>query len=377
MLTQEGCRARQDRLQERMAAEGIDAVMLTDHRDIYYFTGLLLSSYPAFPFPAAMVLQQSGETWLAAHTVEGEALVDERIEYEFHKLYTMNPDPVRQLNNAVTDRLKKMKGVSRFGWQEESLPALLSHSLENWVGDSALMPIDEVLAELQKSKDTEEAGLLRKSVEVSLAAYDAAQRVIVPGVNELDVLIAGRSAATHTASSVMHHGGDYRSGEQGGVARDRSVPKGELYIIDAHTDFQGYWSDLCRTFSVGDPTDLQVSVYEHIAAILTDVPTLVKPGGKGTELWSILDARIREHPHLADSGLIHHGGHGVGLRPHEAPDLNRDREGIFEVGDVFSCEPGAYSDELGGGVRLENTYWITEDGVENLSEYPMNLIPKS
>ena len=73
--------------------------------------------------------------------------------------------------------------------------------------------------------------------------------------------------------------------------------------------------------------------------------------------------------------MIHHGGHGVGSRVHEMPDLNRDREGIFEVGNVFSCEPGAYSDELGYGVRLENTFLIAESGVENLSEYPTNLIP--
>ena len=180
----------------------------------------------------------------------------------------------------------------------------------------------------------------------------------------------------HTAGAVMHHGGDYQIGQLGGTARDRIVPEGELYIIDGHTDFQGYWSDLCRTFVVGEPTDLQASVCEHIAAILEDVPNMIKPGGKGTELWAWLDTRIREHPHLVDIGLIHHAGHGVGLRPHESPDLSRDREGVFEVGNVFSVEPGAYSEALNGGLRLENTFLLTEDGVENLSEYPLNLVPK-
>jgi Xaa-Pro dipeptidase len=58
------------------------------------------------------------------------------------------------------------------------------------------------------------------------------------------------------------------------------------------------------------------------------------------------------------------------------PDLNRDREGIFEVGNVFSCEPGAYNDELNCGLRLENTFHITESGVENLSEYPIEIIAR-
>ena len=150
-----------------------------------------------------------------------------------------------------------------------------------------------------------------------------------------------------------------------------------MYIIDAHSNYRGYWADLCRTYVVGGkPTDLQASVYDHIAGILKEIPNLVKPGGSATELWKTIDARTREHPYLEKDGLVHHGGHGVGLRPHEAPDLNRDREGIFEVGDVFSCEPGGYGDAMRVGVRLENTFLIKADGVENLSEFPLNLIPE-
>ena len=63
----------------------------------------------------------------------------------------------------------------------------------------------------------------------------------------------------------------------------------------------------------------------------------------------------------------------MGIRAHEPPDLNRDREGIFEVGTVFSCEPGAYSEALNGGIRLENTFLVTEDGVQNLTDYPLVL----
>jgi Xaa-Pro aminopeptidase len=71
--------------------------------------------------------------------------------------------------------------------------------------------------------------------------------------------------------------------------------------------------------------------------------------------------------------LIHHGGHGVGLRVHEGPDLNRDRGGTFEVGNVFTCEPGAYSPELRGGVRVENLFHLTQSGVEVLSQFPLAL----
>jgi Xaa-Pro aminopeptidase len=125
----------------------------------------------------------------------------------------------------------------------------------------------------------------------------------------------------------------------------------------------------------GEPTKLQASVYAHLADILTDVPNLISLGGRGTELWKTIDARIREHPELRGTGLIHHAGHGVGLRAHEAPDLNRDRDAVLAVGDVFSCEPGAYCEGLKAGIRIENTFRITDTGVETLSEYPLSLVP--
>ena len=376
MLTAEGCKDRQTRFRVKLDADGIDAVVLTDHIEIYYLTGLLLSGYPAFYFPAFLFFETDGGSWLAAHTEEGEALVDDRITYEWHIMSTMNPDPVRQLDRAVAARLSSAKPVSRIGWQAEGLERLLAETVDARLSPDTWAPVDDLLAEMHKQKDADELALLRKSIQVDLAAYTRAQEVMEPGMNELDVLAEAQQAAMSAAGEVVYHGGDYRAGVIGGTARDRKIEAGELYIIDAQSTYRGYWSDLARTFSVGgEPTDLQMSVYEHLAGILNDVPGLVGPGQSATALWKTIDARIREHPHLADSGLIHHGGHGVGLRPHEAPDINRDRDAVFEVGDVFSCEPGAYSDDLRAGIRLENTFAITAAGVETLSEYPLSLIP--
>ncbi len=369
MLTVEGCKERQRRLRERLSDEKIDAIALTDRRDIYYFTGVLLEKFPALLF-----LETEGDSWLAAHTEEGDALVDDRITYEFQTFFTLNPDPLRFLNAAVANRIKGHATVSRVGLQAEAMPKILGDSLADVLRPIDWIQVDDILAELEKRKDPDEVVLLRKNIQTCLAAYNRAQEVIAPGVNELDVLAAGQQAAMREAGEVIFHGGDYQCAELGGPARDRIIEAGELYIIDAQSSYRGYNSDICRTFLVGEkPTDLQASVYEHLAEILAEIPNLVKPGGRATELWKTLDFRIREHPRFTDVGLIHHGGHGVGLRPHEAPDINRDREGIFEVGDVFSCEPGAYCDELRCGIRVENTFLITETGVENLSEYPLSL----
>ena len=137
--------------------------------------------------------------------------------------------------------------------------------------------------------------------------------------------------------------------------------------------YRSYWADLCRSFAVGEPTEVQHSVFEHVKGFHDRVGEYLRPGKDGSECAVAMDAYIREHPKLADVGLIHHAGHNIGLRAHEMPDLNKERGGTLRVGNVVSVEPGAYIPEARAGVRLENMYLITEDGLENLSPYPMEL----
>lgn len=372
MLTREGCLDRQRRLREILSAQSIEAAILTDYREIYYFSGVLLPER----FPAFLFLETDGGSWLVAHSNEDGACVDDRLAYEWHQLYTTNPDLLHQLNAAVAKRLSGCKLIKRLGWQSESVSRLIAESVDRVLRPQQWISMDDILFRMHKRKDADEIALIRRSIQADLAAYTAVQRVIAPGVTELEVLAAGQRAAMLTAGEKVFHDGDYRSGQPGGPARHRRIERGEIYIVDAWTIYRGYWSDLCRAFIVGgQPTDLQQSIFDHMAAVQRKVADLLKPGLKGTTLFRALDESIREHPALSSSGLIHHAGHGVGLRPHEAPDLNRDREGILEVGDVVSVEPGGYTEAARCGVRIENTYLISESGAENLSDYPIKLNP--
>jgi Xaa-Pro aminopeptidase len=300
--------------------------------------------------------------------------VDECLTYEWQQFSTLNFDPLDHMTQVVAKRLAKETRVGRLGWQAEAVPALVFNTTDRLLGPDEWVDVDAGIREMQRRKDADELEVLRGAIRANLAAYDAVQQVIAPGINELDVLAAGYRGAMSAAGEKVFHDGDYRSGVAGGPARNRAIESGEIYIVDAWTVYRGYWSDLCRAFSVGGrPSDLQQSIYDHIAAVQRWAGRQLKPGLRGTELWRAMDERVREHAALAEVGLIHHAGHGTGLRAHTEPDLNRDREGILEVGNVVCVEPGAYVPEARGGVRLENTYLITETGAELLSDYPLQL----
>lgn len=371
MLTRTGCENRQRHFRAMLAHEALDAAVISDTHEIYYLTGYPPPGFPVVRYaPAMLYLETEGHSLLVARSDEGQALVDERTTYAWQTLDTINPDLMAQLARTASQQLSGRPHPRRLGWQAESLPRLLAENLAEQLSPDEWIAIDDAVAGLEKSKEPDEVALVRGAISCTLAAYDAVQEVIAPGVNELTVLQAGYSAAVLHAGEVVEYGGDFASGERGGPARNRLIAPGELYIVDAQSRYRGYWSDLARTYPAGEPTSLQREVYNHLSEILAAVPDMVEPGMRGPDLWRRLDRRIREHPHLRDSGLVHHGGHGVGLRPHEAPDINRDRDSVFEVGDVFSCEPGAYSQELHPGIRLENMFVITERSIELLSDYP-------
>ena len=123
-LTPKGCLARQKRFRTQLAEQNIDAAVLMDCRDVYYFTGKLLPD----TFPVFMLLQTDGGCWVVSHTDDGVSCVDDWIAYEWHQLDTLNFDLMNQLNVAVKQKLQDTADVRRLGTQYESVSSLLQQT---------------------------------------------------------------------------------------------------------------------------------------------------------------------------------------------------------------------------------------------------------
>ena len=370
MLTKEGCQGRIKRLLTVMEDLGLGGAVLSDPRELYYFCGVPLP--PGGDWATLALVRASGQVIVV--TSEGRLpLVGDVVDtYPWHVGFTRNLDHLRQATARLKRLIRKGK-LGAVGYQAEHLPRETSEAVSEAGGTLRWKALDELIGGLQRHKDPDELALIKRSIATVEAAYGAVAPMIQAGVNELDVLAAAQRAAMIEAGEPVWHSGDYACAAGGGPARNRSIKDGELYVVDAWTVYRGYWSDMCRTFSVGEPSTLQREVYDHLVAILNAVPQHLKPGLSGVEVAHWMDDRIREHPHLKQTGLTHHAGHGTGLRAHTAPDLNKDREGILQTGDLVCVEPGAYTSELNAGVRVENTFLLTADGCEVLSSYPLTL----
>ena len=155
---------------------------------------------------------------------------------------------------------------------------------------------------------------------------------------------------------------------------------GEPIIVDIFPQDKTtrYHADMTRTFCVGEPSETVREWYDLTREAFEAALAAVEPGTTGAAVHDAAcdvyeDAglpTLRSDPG-AETGFIHSTGHGVGLDVHELPKVSPEG-GELEPGHVITIEPGLYDPEV-GGVRLEDLVVVTEDGYENLTDYPMSL----
>jgi Xaa-Pro aminopeptidase len=146
----------------------------------------------------------------------------------------------------------------------------------------------------------------------------------------------------------------------------------------------GYFFDLTRTFCIGTiPGELQ-RLHDDVLEAFTRARDDMHPGTPASDYQALVCdlfeakgyATTRSNPKTLE-GYVHSLGHGVGLEIHEKPSFallpsNRDR---IEAGDIVTIEPGLYFPERGLGVRIEDTFVVTESGVESLCRSDYGLRP--
>jgi Xaa-Pro dipeptidase len=357
---------RQTRLRHLLATQQLDLALLTRPEHVQYLTG-----YRPSPHHSAAVLLTPDQCLLIApNQVPEHHAASHVLTFEAQWLCTLRQDQEHAIATLLQPHAPTHQHA-RIGLETSRCPAAYSAALSHHLTPS-LHDIEPALHRLRRRKDPDELAFLRHAIAASEAMYARAREIIAPGITELTVFNELQSAAVHALGEPLTAtGNDYQSNSPGGPPRPRAAQAGELFILDLGPAFRGYFADNCRTFAVDrHPTDPQLAAHATITHVLAEVQRLVKPGLRCRDLFdhakSLLDAHL-------PGAFFHHLGHGIGLNPHETPHLNPAWDDTFEEGDVFTAEPGLYHHTLHAGIRIEENYLVTANGVEKLTSFPTAL----
>jgi Xaa-Pro aminopeptidase len=147
----------------------------------------------------------------------------------------------------------------------------------------------------------------------------------------------------------------------------RPVQEHEPTLFEIWVCADGYWCDHTKNVCPGELDERYDALLDELLNVYQRALDHCRPGASLAEL----DRLIRDG--IAEAGYpdqpTHPIAHGVGARAHEPPYAHQAGGGTVEQGMVLAIEPGAYW-HGGGGLRVEDNFLITTDGVEKLSSYP-------
>jgi Xaa-Pro dipeptidase len=361
---------RLENLQHLQTANGVDCVALVPGANLYYFTGLAkhLSERPMVAFvpaegPLAMLIPGLEIPGAQGHLPPETRLFgysdEEGHESAFHQAA------------EELDLAGKTIGVEYL-----AMRMLEARRIEQAAPGCRLLAIEPWLPQLRMSKDETELAHMRRAVEIAEQAMKhlLSDGAIRPGRTELEVaadltIALLREGAQGEAFTPIVVAGPNSASPHAGPS-DRPMEEGELVTIDWGAVFEGYRSDITRTFVLGTPSAEIERIYDTVFAANQAGRMAVRPGIAAQEV----DRAARRVITQAGYGeyFIHRTGHGLGLETHEPPYMVEGNLDILQPGMTFTVEPGIYVPGV-GGVRIEDDVTVTEDGSETLTTLPREL----
>jgi Xaa-Pro dipeptidase len=208
------------------------------------------------------------------------------------------------------------------------------------------------VADWVKPGDTE----LQIGIQVAYEAAEESSFLISPYNAGVPVIATGpRSALPHGRASLTR------------------VAEGDLLVIDlcAIAFYEAYHAGFTRTLSIGRPGRRESEIYQVVLEANMTAIDAVRPGVTAEEIDDAARTVIRQ----AGFGeyFTHRTGRGVGLDVSEPPYLRQGDTTSLQPGMTIVIEPGIYIGGF-GGVRIEDTVLVTEDGHERLTRFPIQMI---
>jgi Xaa-Pro aminopeptidase len=375
--------AKLDRVRSLMADEGLDALVVRAPDNVLYLTNFWgMKGYDACVFPregepVLICLEASAED--AARTAWSD-------EVRYVRGYDES-DPRPVLSRTLDAAVEAAKAYGRVGLEL----SLGTQASDRMVGEPTTFTkawfdafpdaadAAPLLARARMLKTEQEVARLRIANEIAAQAMHHVRRRIEPGMKESEAAaiwqghVHGQGTARDDvdlalAFSLVWAGKGIKTFT---ATSDLPIVEGEPVLFEIWVCADGYWADHTKNLVVGELTAEYAELEEQLMSVYTYINGCVHSHHSMADL----DRTAREK--LADIGYpgqpSHPICHGIGARAHEPPYPHQAGGGTFEETMVLAIEPGVYWDG-GGGLRVEDNFLVTGDGLEKLSSFPDGIV---
>ncbi len=343
----------------RLPSHKIDALLVSSPANIRY-----LSDY-------------AGSNGLILITAsESHFFTDPRYALEASQKITCKVHIAKGPLTAAASAILKRKRLKKIGFESAWLRYEDYIKIKEDLGlGSSLHPIGRIVEEQRMVKSPSEVERIRKSVQANSEAYSKTMKRVKPGVREQDLaaelefqmrMLGAEKPAFDTIVAA-----GVRSALPHAHPTAYQIAENELLLIDMGASLDGYSSDMTRVAYAGVPPKQVRDLYRAVLeAQLTAINT-VRAGVTGSKVDQAARDVLKKHK--LEREFLHSTGHGLGLEIHEPPRIGKKDKTMLQAGMVITIEPGAYIDGL-GGVRIEDTVLVTQNGCEVLTPTPKEFV---
>jgi Xaa-Pro dipeptidase len=347
--------ARIERARELMAANRMDAIVLTGGTSLSYFTGLRWGNSERL---FACVIPRKSDTFYVCPSFEEDRAREQAGDKAHILTWQEDDNPYALVGKGLAASALTI-GI------EEKAPFVFADGIAHSNRGSTVVSATPITAGCRARKSPAELALLKLANNVTLDAYRAGWKQVREGMTNRDLtsLIEAAMAQQGFRGNVSVQVGEF-SALPHGSARPQQIREGSIVMMDDGCSVEGYTADVTRTVVFGKPTDKMKRVWEIVHRAQSAARAAAKPGAA----CETVDAAARKVIEDAGYGpgykyFTHRLGHGIGMDGHEWPYLVRGNKLPLAAGMTFSDEPGVY---IRGefGMRHEDCMYITDNGAE-------------
>lgn len=374
-----------DRIQQAMRKINADGCLLTVDVNLYYTTGRIYSGY--FYLPA------EGAPWFFVKRPNG--LAGDHVEY------IRKPEQMAELFAFYGLEMpeKLLLEADELTYNDYIRLQKIFNPKET--GNATAM-----MRELRRIKTPYEIEMFRISAERHAKTHAEIPECFRPGMTDLEFQYEIEKRMRKNGSIGLFRAfganmdifmGSILAGENaevpspfdfalGGSGIDASCPlgangtplkEGTAIMVDMAGNYTAYMTDMTRVFSVGHLTRLAYRAHQTALLIESEIENIARPGTPCAELYEIA-AKITESQRL---GAYFMGtkqqakfvGHGIGIQINELPVLTPRSKDMLEPNMVFALEPKYVIPGI-GAVGIENSFLVTETGLEKITHFTEDII---